>query len=161
MIKKTLAESFCIAMAAVLLALAINWLRPEGLPLFFNGRTNAPNGPSETGFGAGEIALADAIENFKTGQALFVDARPDADYAAGHIPGALNLTMDGMDAWVDGFIAENDVDTLIIAYCDGVHCDLGHDLAEQLQLLGFARAYYLKNGWQRWKTSGMPVAPEN
>ena len=157
MIKKTLAEALFISLAAVLLALAVNLLRPDGRPLIFSGQTADPAGSGEPDAAPGAIGLSEAIESFKAGRALFIDARPGPDYEAGHIPGALNLTSTAMDGWMDAFIAETDIDKLIIAYCDGIHCDLGRNLADQLRLDGFQRVYYLKNGWHLWTTGGMPV----
>ncbi|RLC29582.1 MAG: hypothetical protein DRH32_07130 [Deltaproteobacteria bacterium] len=153
MIRKIFFEVLLIAFAAVLLALTVNRLRPDGLPLF--PAKNSDSHPEQTA--PGEISITEAIKHFHAGTALFVDARPASDFNTGHIHGAINLTTGNMDKWIDGFLADTSPDTLIIAYCDGLHCSLGRDLAEQFRLLGYTEAYYLKNGWSQWKKQGMPA----
>ncbi|MBW2592847.1 MAG: hypothetical protein JRE58_07600 [Deltaproteobacteria bacterium] len=157
MTRKIVFEILFIAFAAVLLAFTVNLLRPDGLPLF--SVKNADSIPEQ--IASGEISITNAIKHFHAGSALFVDARPAPDFNAGHIPGAINLTNADMDEWMDSFLSDTSPDTLIIAYCDGPHCSLGLDLAEQFRLLGYEEAYYLKNGWSQWKNKGMPTGSIN
>lgn len=153
MTRKIVFEILLISFAAVLLAFAVNLLRPDGLPLF--SAKNADNIPKQ--IAPGEISITEAIKRFHAGSALFVDARPAPDFNAGHIHGAINLANADMDEWIDSFLADISPNTLIIAYCDGPHCSLGLDLAEQFRLLGYDKVYYLKNGWSQWKNKGMPT----
>jgi hypothetical protein len=47
--------------------------------------------PAGSGPGAPEIPLGEALERAGRGEALFIDLRSPAAYAAGHIPGAVNI----------------------------------------------------------------------
>jgi rhodanese-related sulfurtransferase len=153
MIRKIIFEILIIVCTAVLLAFMVNRMRPDGLALFSPGSSA---GPSEQ-LVLGEISMTEAINRFHAGSALFVDAREAPDFNAGHIRGAINLTAANMDSWIDRFLADTAPDTLIIAYCDGVNCSLGRDMAEQFRLLGYEKAYYLKDGWRQWKQQRMPT----
>jgi len=153
MTRKIAFEVLIIAFTAVLIAFTVNRLRPDGLPLFSEKNTNSH---SER-ISLEEISITEAIKRFHSGSALFVDARPASDFNAGHIHEAINLTDTHMDEWIDDFLADTSPNTLIIAYCDGPHCSLGRDLAEQFRLLGYTKAYYLKDGWNQWKKQGMPT----
>ena len=46
---------------------------------------------------------------------------------------------------------------MIIAYCDGEHCDLSHELALFLKEMGFENARVLVNGWTVWQQAGLRV----
>ena len=153
MTRKIAFEVLIIAFAAVLIAFTVNRLRPDGLPLFSEKNINSH---SER-ISLEEISITEAIKRFHTGDTLFVDARPASDFNSGHINGAINLTDTYMDEWIDDFLANTSPDTLIIVYCDGLRCSLGRDLAEQFRLLGYTKAYYLKDGWSQWKKHGMPT----
>jgi hypothetical protein len=47
--------------------------------------------PEGSGPGAPEMPLAEALERCGKGEAMLIDLRSPAAYAAGHIPGALNI----------------------------------------------------------------------
>ncbi len=153
MTRKIFFEVLLIVFTAILLAFTVNQLRPDGLELFSAKNTDI----ALKQITPGEISITEAIKHFHTGSALFVDARSTPDFNVGHIHGAINLTNADMDEWIDGFLADTSPDTLIIAYCDGPHCPLGQNLSEQLRLLGYTRAYYMKNGWSQWKRQDMPM----
>jgi hypothetical protein len=47
--------------------------------------------PAGSGPGAPEMPLGEALERAGRGEAVFIDLRSPAAYAAGHIPGAVNI----------------------------------------------------------------------
>ncbi len=47
--------------------------------------------PAGSGPGAGPVAAAEALSMCDKGQAVIIDVRARAAYAAGHIPGALHI----------------------------------------------------------------------
>ncbi len=59
------------------------------------------------------VSLADAKAAFDTRAAVFVDARPQESYAAGHIPGALSLPVDQ----IGQHLSELKKTDWIITYC--------------------------------------------
>ena len=147
-----LREAALLIAAAVGLALLANAWRPDGLSLF-----TAPPAAGELPADALQIPLEEAARRHADGSALFVDARAAADFAAGHIRGALNGPDHEFDRWIEGFIAATEPETVIVAYCEGSRCELSKSLVEKLQSLGYANARYLPDGWGQWKAQGLPT----
>ncbi|RJQ77468.1 MAG: rhodanese-like domain-containing protein [Desulfobacteraceae bacterium] len=65
----------------------------------------------------------------QTGYCPFLDARPQAQYAQGHIRGALSLPGQDADRYFMETADRLDNAGMIITYCDGESCDLSHELA--------------------------------
>ena len=154
-LKPLIKEAALILVLAVAVALIVNALRARGLDLL------APE-PSAVSTGAAldrrEISLEDAVRRHADQSAVFADARPAGDYAAGHIQGALSLPDQEFDSWAEEFIAATEPDTVIITYCEGAQCLLSKSLAEKLIDLGYVHTRYLVDGWGRWKANRLPVA---
>lgn len=156
--KKMLNQTLFILLASVVLALLVNSLRPGGIRFFAKPAPAVPDSAARSGEaeGPGAISLEAALAAHRSGDAVFADARPQADYEAGHIEDARHLPVNRFDAWIDRFIEKYPPDTLIIAYCDGPHCPLGEALAEQLYYAGYDNVRHLPNGWSRWREAGGP-----
>jgi rhodanese-related sulfurtransferase len=134
------------------LALAFNAARPDRMPL-----VSDPQIAAQVAIERGEISLADAITLFQSGQAVFVDAREAEEYALGHIEGALAL--DPLSFGQDfPALRERMEGMTVVTYCDGEHCELSHELAEQLKSMGLQDVRVLKNGWSLWRDQGLPTA---
>lgn len=147
-----LREAALLIAAAAGLALLANAWRPDGLNLF-----TAPPAAGEVPADALQIPLEEAVRRHAEGSAVFVDARAAADFAAGHIRGALSGPDQEFDRWIEGFIATTEPEMVIVAYCEGSRCELSKSLVEKLAALGYANARYLPDGWGRWKAKGLPA----
>ncbi len=159
MVKQISSEVIIIVFTAIVLSLVVNSFRPDGIRIFrsHNYIKQPDNTVSpEDKNGVKEITVQDAVQCFHDGNVLFADARSPEDYAAGHIKGALNLPVHEFDNWIDDFISKREHSVKIITYCDGVHCELGKELSENLYLAGFENVFYLVNGWSRWIENGQP-----
>lgn len=64
---------------------------------------------------------------------VLLDVRTPALYAAGHVPGALNLPTRQI---VEQRLAEYPLDTLFVVYCAGPHCNGANKAAVKLARLG-------------------------
>ncbi len=159
MFKLAAKEALILIGTAVSVALAVYAIRPDRMAIFPAAvNPDAVQGsPTESGFS--EISLAEAVRLYREKSAIFADARHAADYAAGHIKGAVNLYTADQEIWLPGFLAATDPTAVIIAYCDGENCHLAPALAELLFFNGFDKVRYLKNGWTRWRDGGFPVQP--
>ncbi|NMY41220.1 rhodanese-like domain-containing protein [Pseudomonas sp. WS 5013] len=84
-----------------------------------------------------ETDCSDVHHSQQDGQVDFVllDVRGEAAYAAGHVPGALNLPHRLMSA---ERMAEFPRNTLFVVYCAGPHCNGVHRAAVRLANLGYA-----------------------
>lgn len=81
-----------------------------------------------------------------------IDVRPPLEYAAGHVPGAINIPLDELEQRLD----ELDPKQEVVAYCRGPHCMLAFDAVAQLRARGIT-ALRLEDGYPEWKASGLPV----
>jgi rhodanese-related sulfurtransferase len=118
----------------------------EAPPLTHGGLD--PNGPPVT-----EISLADARARFDTATAVFVDMRAGADFAAGHIPGALTITSVDLDSRLRSLPPES----VIIAYGDAARPESGRRGAQIFMELGYPEVIALEGGFQAWQAAGHPV----
>ncbi|MEV0671142.1 metalloregulator ArsR/SmtB family transcription factor [Mycobacterium sp. NPDC050441] len=93
--------------------------------------------------------------NDDTGDARVVvlDVRPDEEFLAGHIPGAVSIPVDQLAAR----ITELPTDADIVVYCRGEYCVYAHDAARTLIADG-RRAIRLNDGMVEWRLAGHPVS---
>ncbi len=104
-------------------------------------------------------SLADAKAAYDTGSALFLDARMPRAYAAGHIPGAVNLTPHELNQHGRKKLHGVPRDAQIITYCGGARCQASVRLAHLLTNgFGFRRVQAFFDGWSAWAGAGYPVA---
>ena len=101
-----------------------------------------------------ETDVADVAEVLAAGEPDFVliDARSDAAYAAGHLPGAISLphariTAETVDELPDG---------PVVAYCWGPSCNGAAKAAVKLAALGRPVKEML-GGFDHWQQDGHPV----
>lgn len=88
----------------------------------------------------------------REGGVTLLDVRPEDEFAAGHLPGALNVPL----ARLDAAIADLPRDREVIAYCRGPYCVLSFEAIEALRRCGF-RARRLEEGFPEWKAAGLKV----
>lgn len=84
---------------------------------------------------------------------VLVDVRSEAAYAAGHVPGAINIPHRLMTA---EFMTGYPRDTLFVVYCAGPHCNGVHRAAVRLAGLGFAVKEML-GGVTGWLDEGLSL----
>ena len=139
--------------------MAVNHFRPDGLPLAGGPPPKtAPNDSKNQGEPLVSIEEASAL--FLAHGAVFIDARPAADYRAGHIEGALNLPADRFEQALPDVVSKVQPGSVLIAYCDGVHCPLSREVASQLSARGYSHVTVLENGWTLWRDARLPIAKD-
>lgn len=92
------------------------------------------------------------LRRLEEGDILVVDVRPEVEYAAGHLPGAVHIPLDELA----GRIAELPRDRQVVAYCRGRYCVLAHDAARLLGDAGFP-AGRAADGVLDWRLTGVPL----
>ena len=98
------------------------------------------------------VPAGELLERAKTAQVTVVDVRPEEEYVAGHLIGAINIPVDELEAR----LAELPPGREIVAYCRGPHCMLSYDAVEKLRQRGYD-ARRLEDGYPEWKAAGLPV----
>ena len=81
-----------------------------------------------------------------------IDVRPPDEYAAGHIAGALNVTLDQLE----GFMQQHQAHKEVIAYCRGPYCILSFTAVERLRAMGI-QSHRLEQGFPQWRMAGLPA----
>ena len=99
-----------------------------------------------------DAALASVAQAKNWGSAvLWVDARPETEFARNHIPGALLLNEDGWDAQLRTFLSAWSPERKIVVYCSRQTCNASHEVAERLRKeAGLSNVYVLEGGWEEW-----------
>lgn len=90
------------------------------------------------------------------GNAKVLDVREPAEFAAGKLPGAVNIPRGVLEFQIGnhpGFAGCQNTDLLV--YClSGGRSALA---VETLQKLGYGRAVSLAGGYQAWSDAGLPI----
>jgi len=160
--RKTMKEIIILVGISATLAMAVNFLSPKGIALVGQWDTSkgvitaSPTGPQE--WKPEEISsVARAKEIFDNGNVLFVDARSQDNYEAGHIPGAVSLPVGQFDELVGSFLDRHAAARSIVTYCSGRTCEDSHHLAQLLYGLGFEHVKVFIDGFPGWKAEGYPI----
>jgi rhodanese-related sulfurtransferase/DNA-binding transcriptional ArsR family regulator len=86
------------------------------------------------------------------GDVVVLDVRPEAEYTAGHIAGALSVPIDQLARRLRSLPKNHDV----VAYCRGPYCVYADDAVRALARRGY-RAARLEDGYPEWAHDGLPV----
>ena len=144
---RTLLLALLITGAGAALGLMVNTVSPRRIPFITPPKT----APQSTDF----VPFDEARQLWQSGAVFFLDARAPADYQAGHIAGAYNLPAEDFDARYPETATMLTPETVIVAYCDGLECDLSHHLTTRLRELGYTNVRILQNGWTAWRKAGL------
>lgn len=101
------------------------------------------------------ITLEQAYKLYNTG-VIFIDARDESDFLAGHITNAINIPFDDYDNHMQKLKQLSKKKPMVI-YCAGTDCDLSHLLANLLFEQGFKQVYVFFGGWIEWTNANYPI----
>lgn len=98
------------------------------------------------------VSTKELLERARKGLVIVLDVRPPEEFAAGHLPGALNIPLAELEAKLESL----DTSKEVIAYCRGPHCILAFDAVARLREEGRA-ARRFDGGFPEWRRAGLPV----
>jgi ArsR family transcriptional regulator len=98
------------------------------------------------------VSREELLDRTRTGLVTVLDVRPVDEFAAGHLPGAVNIPLIELETRM----AELDPAHEIVAYCRGAYCVLSFEAVAALRARGF-KVRRLEDGLPEWKVSGLPV----
>jgi rhodanese-related sulfurtransferase/DNA-binding transcriptional ArsR family regulator len=98
------------------------------------------------------VPAREVLERVKRGLVTVLDVRPAEEYAAGHVPGAINVPVDRLEKYLSKLPKRKEV----VAYCRGPYCLMSFEAVEKLRKRGF-KARRLENGYPEWRAAGLPV----
>lgn len=132
-----------------------------GVAVFMLGASPAAASAPENINGATTVDADGVIELVSTRTDLVIlDNRREADYAAGHIEGAVRL--------IDSDITGPDVlaqfvpsaDTPVLFYCNGLSCGRAAAAVEMAVGWDYSNVYYYALGMEEWRDLGLPLVSQ-
>lgn len=120
----------------------------------------APTQPFDPNSLGSEIGTPDAYQLWLSGAVAFIDARPQKDYVAGHIPYAYLVPAESLADGRLGDMMEFGGVTpsmRVVVYCEGGTCDASHLVALNLQDMGFDKIHIDTDGFPGWLAAGHEV----
>jgi rhodanese-related sulfurtransferase/DNA-binding HxlR family transcriptional regulator len=103
-------------------------------------------GPEDTE----EVDRDELVRRARAGEVVVLDVRPDPEFAAGHLPGAVHIPLEELSDRIE----ELPTDREIVAYCRGAYCVLAHDAVRLLTTHG-RHARRAADGVVEWRRAGL------
>jgi rhodanese-related sulfurtransferase len=103
------------------------------------------------------ITRAEVEDLLHGGQAVAVDSRTAGEYAAGHIPGAVNVPLGSPDRSLADLAAKYPLGQCLVIYCEGGGCQTSTAAARLIYDRGFRDIRVYQGGWTDWTAAGLPV----
>jgi rhodanese-related sulfurtransferase len=136
-------KSSLVAQAVILAALAL--LPAAGEAIYFRDKISwrSAIAPSEM------VSVEQARE--WNGSAIWVDARPDDDFAKDHVPDAISLNEDRWNELLPQFLAAWAPGKKVIVYCSSLSCNASREVARRLRKEAqLSDVFVLEGGWEAW-----------
>lgn len=86
---------------------------------------------------------------------VLLEALPATYYEDAHLPGALNMPHDQVDALAPTLIPT--LSTEVVVYCANLPCPNSEIAARRLQALGYTNVREYAEGKEDWVNAGLPV----
>jgi len=101
------------------------------------------------------VPAAELLQRAKRGLVTVLDVRPPEEFAAGHVPGAVNIPIQELEKR----LAELPRRKEVVAYCRGPYCLMSYDAVQLLRRKGL-KARRLQDGLPEWRLAGLPTASD-
>jgi rhodanese-related sulfurtransferase len=98
------------------------------------------------------VSFRELMARARKGEVVILDTRPVAEFAAGHIAGAISVPVDELRKRLRDLPKSKEY----VAYCRGPYCVYADRAIELLRKNG-RRAQRLLEGFAEWKAAGLPV----
>ncbi len=98
------------------------------------------------------LSVDEVLARARKGEVVILDVRPNEEYAAGHLRGALNLTLEELEER----LADLPKDKTIVAYCRGAYCILSFDAVKTLRGKGYD-ARRVADGIPEWLLANLKL----
>ncbi len=98
------------------------------------------------------IGGADLAARLRAGTVLVLDVRPEEEFRAGHIAGAVSIPLDRLAKELRRLPRSKE----IVAYCRGPYCVLADRAVDILRAKG-RQARRFTDGFPEWRAAGLPI----
>ena len=97
-----------------------------------------------------ELVTVDQARTW-AGNVIWVDARPDEEFARDHVPGALSLNEDRWNELLPQFLAVWSPGKKVVVYCSSLSCNASREVARRLRKEAqLSNVFVLEGGWEAW-----------
>jgi len=99
---------------------------------------------------ASELVTVDQARAWGDG-AVWVDARPDEEFARDHVPGAFSVNEDHWNELLPQFLPNWSPGKKVVVYCSAESCNAAREVAKRLRdELQLTEVFVLQGGWEEW-----------
>jgi rhodanese-related sulfurtransferase len=154
--KDLLRGTFVILLLSIILGVAVNF---SLVRRFVRGEFTQGFLAQEKFPGIRFITLAEAEDLFARAGAVFIDSRSREEYAVGHVPGALNISLEENKQRLSWGDLPYPLGQTLVVYCEGGDCQTSLSLAKLIHEQGFRDIRIFTGGWTGWSAAGLPVEP--
>jgi rhodanese-related sulfurtransferase len=99
-----------------------------------------------------KVSIDEVRDRLRAGKALLIDARPDVEYQAGHLPQAISIPLDELERRLD----ELPWNRTLVVYCRGPLCVIADDALAVLAEDG-RKVARLEEGVAEWQQAGLTL----
>lgn len=148
-------QMIILLVASVAAAVMMRWLDEDPLPLRYAWSEHVARTAEAKGMRT--VTLQEAREIVSAFSHIVLDARKNADYEAGHLPGAMSLPLLDFDAQFPAISGLLMPDQPVMVYCSGYECDESLKLGEILVQSGYTNITLFAGGMSAWQEAGLEV----
>ena len=98
------------------------------------------------------VPAKELLDRARKGLVTVLDVRPPEEFAAGHVPGAINIPLHELEKRLKDLPKRKE----LVAYCRGPYCLMSYDAVLMLRRKGL-KARRLEAGLPEWRAAGLPV----
>jgi rhodanese-related sulfurtransferase/DNA-binding transcriptional ArsR family regulator len=99
-----------------------------------------------------EVTGAELLKRVKAGKVTLIDVRPEAEFEAGHLPGAKSIPLERLEQRLKTLPKNREV----VAYCRGRYCVFADEAVTLLKAKGY-KAWRLAESPMDWQLAGLPI----
>jgi rhodanese-related sulfurtransferase len=121
---------------------------------------NAAQGNETAQLPEGHLTVAESYALWESGEATFLDTRAKDEFEAGHVMGAINLSLAktrDVQAFQEVLMWIPDTNAPLVLYCVGGLCDESEYVGRILRDAGYTRVYIMHDGYPGWTGAGHPT----
>jgi rhodanese-related sulfurtransferase len=136
-------KSLLVRQALILAALA--FVPALGEALYFRDKVSW-----ESPVPASEMVPVDQARAWGD-NAIWVDARPEEEFARDHVPNALLLNEDHWNELLPSFLEKWSPEKKVVVYCSSQSCNASREVARRLRdEAQLKNVFVLQGGWEEW-----------
>jgi len=147
-------QAILLVLISILIGIGSNIISSKPIPWFAVELAVVENVDTKSEDPILAAITLEQARNFFDESVLFVDARDEGYFEAGHIQGAMqNIFLMELIFNIEEKQSKN---TSLVIYCGDPGCGDSEELAYDLKDLGFTKLYVFKGGWLEWSKAGYP-----